>query len=176
MTKATAKKDAKSAPLISSFAPVSRADARVLILGSMPGKASLDADQYYAHPRNLFWPLVMDALGGDAAQPYSKRLKLLKENHIALWDVLAACQRSGSLDSAIRSETPNDFAAFFAAHPRITHVFFNGAKAEESFTKFVRPHLENEALVYARLPSTSPANAGVPLAQKRKAWRKILSA
>src|SRR5471030_2105559 len=109
----------------------------------MPGGASLAAGQYYAHPQNLFWRIMCDLLKANIGLPYQSRLLLLKSNRIALWDVLKFCEREGSLDSAIddKSIVVNDFASFFRTHRHVTHVFFNGAKAESSYRKHVLlPH------------------------------------
>ena len=160
---------------VQSFAPIETADARILILGSMPGEASLRAGQYYAHPRNLFWRIMGELLGTDPGSPYEQRIQALKSARIALWDVLYSCRRKGSLDSNIDHESlvPNDFAAFFRCHPKITRVFFNGAKAEECYRKHVRPGTGMETIEYLRLPSTSPANASVSYGRKLEAWRVI---
>lgn len=162
---------------IQGFAPVAAKNARLLILGSMPGEASLQAGQYYAHPRNLFWPIVCALADVDPETPYAGRVAALRSARIALWDVLACCERAGSLDAAISrgSRVPNDFVAFLAAHRAITHVFFNGAEAEQSFMQLVRPALTDRKLVYRRLPSTSPAHAALTRKQKLAAWRAILS-
>ena len=120
-----------------SFPPVANPNATVLILGSMPGKESLKQNQYYAHPQNAFWKIMGELVDAHPHLPYEKRLRKLTAAHIALWDVLASCKRESSLDTHIRNEKANDFATFFAQHPHITHVFFNGAKAEQSFNKFV---------------------------------------
>ncbi len=161
-----------SAEFIYSFPPVADDRVRLLILGSMPGVLSLTENQYYAHPRNLFWP-IMGALFGAAREvPYAQRLQILKDNHIALWDVLRSCQRTGSLDSDIQCEEANDFKAFFAQHPGITHVFFNGGKAETSFRKHVKD--APERLTLMRLPSTSPAHATLSFEKKLEVWKQIL--
>ena len=159
-----------------SFAPVAQPDARVLILGSMPGTASLAAAKYYAHPRNLFWPFMGDCVGAAPGLPYPERLLRLSAAGIALWDVLASCERPGSLDSAIRDHTAhaNDFVAFFSSHPCITALLFNGAKAEQSFRRLVLPGLAHAGLHYQRLPSTSPANASQGAADKLARWRQGL--
>lgn len=160
---------------IQSFPPIETADARILILGSMPGEASLRAGQYYAHPQNLFWRIIGELLGIDPGAPYEQRVTALKSAHIALWDVLHTCRRKGSLDSAIDGESlaPNDLAAFIRNHPQITRVFFNGAKAEECYRKQVRPNIESASIEYLRLPSTSPANASISYERKLEAWRAV---
>lgn len=160
---------------IQSFAPIEKADAKILILGSMPGEASLRAGQYYAHPQNLFWRIMGELLGTDPSVPYEQRIQALKSARIALWDVLHSCRRKGSLDSSIddASLVPNDFAAFFRHHPKITRVFFNGAKAEACYRRHVRPVTGTEAIEYLRLPSTSPANASITFERKLEAWRVV---
>jgi len=164
---------------IESFEPVSRADARVLILGSMPGRASLAAGEYYAHPRNAFWK-IMEALFGIACDDtYRDRLRQLTANRVALWDVMRTCQRKSSLDADIvdGSIVANDFVAFFGAHPRIERVFFNGTKAESAYRKHVVPWLPRpDPLHYVRLPSTSPAHASRSLQQKIACWKSVAGA
>jgi hypoxanthine-DNA glycosylase len=162
-------------PHIHSFAPVSNVEARVLILGSMPGKESLKQSQYYAHPQNAFWKIMGELIGAHPALSYAERLCILRSSGIALWDVLASCMRESSLDSHIRQESANDFASFFAQHPQIEHVFFNGAKAEQSFRKFVLGKQKLPPLTFHRLPSTSPAHAGLRYADKLQAWRSVIS-
>jgi hypoxanthine-DNA glycosylase len=163
-------------PRLRSFAPVSRPDATVLILGSMPGAASLAAGEYYAHPRNTFWDLMGELAGAHRSVPYAQRLQRLLDARIALWDVMASCERHNSLDADIEEDSivPNDFAAFFDAHPQIGCVLFNGAKAEQSFRRYVLPTL-SRPLHLQRLPSTSPAHAGLRPADKLKAWRQALA-
>ena len=168
---------------VRGFAPIADAKARVLILGSMPGKASLAAGQYYAHAQNLFWGILGEFTGAAPSLPYAARARALKSRGIALWDVLESCAREGSLDSAIDDATirANDFAAFYRAHPRVAQVLFNGAKAEACYRKHVLPVLVLPALAdapaarrYHRLPSTSPANASMSRAHRHRVWQQAL--
>lgn len=161
------------------FPPVAAPGARCLILGSMPGAVSLRHQAYYAHRQNAFWR-ILGALGVcDPGAPYAERLTALARHGIALWDVIAGCERPGSLDADIVAESVqvNNFPAFFAAYPRITQVFFNGAKAETAFRQHVLPMLDDrsESLRLLRLPSTSPAHAALPYGEKVAAWRAILA-
>ncbi len=161
---------------VRSFPPIERKDARVLILGSMPGLESLKRKQYYAHPRNAFWP-IMSSLYGLAAPGYRERARELAEKGVAVWDVLKACFRPGSLDADIDDSTivVNDFQGFFDGHPAVDRVFFNGGKACSVYRRHVLPRLDPRcaALPLIRLPSTSPANAGMNLEQKSRAWRVV---
>lgn len=159
---------------VHSFAPVENPVAQVLILGSMPGKMSLQQAQYYAHPANAFWKIMGELVGAQPELPYPERLERLRATGIALWDVLESCERASSLDAHIRDETANDFAAFFARHPHVTQVYFNGGKAEQSFRKFVLGKQALPPLQLHRLPSTSPAHAGMRYPEKLEAWRTIL--
>ena len=162
---------------VHSFPPIESAASRVLILGTMPGIVSLRENQYYAHPQNAFWRIAGAILGFDPASPYAVRVALLRAAGIAVWDVLKSCTRQGSLDSDIVHATavPNDLPAFLGAHPQIRRVCFNGAKAEALYARHVRPHLVGgDDIHYVRLPSTSPANASVPVARKLHAWQAIV--
>ena len=162
---------------IRGFPPISRPDARTLILGSMPSRESLAQRRYYAHSRNSLWPIV-SSLFKFTDNDYQQNTDLLTQNGIAVWDVLKTCFRTGSLDSDIDNSTivTNDFQQFFTHHPNISRVFFNGAKAESVYLKYVLPGLEGTAarLKLQRLPSTSPAHASMSLEQKKSAWRVIL--
>ncbi len=161
---------------IHGFPPVATPAARVLVLGTMPGKASLRAQRYYAHPRNSFWKIVGEILGFDPGCDYGHKLSSLVAADLALWDVLQSCARASSLDSDIDRESvvTNDFAAFFAGHPGIRRVCFNGAAAERLYLRHVRPSVACPAEIeHIRLPSTSPANAGICYAEKLRAWRVI---
>ena len=161
-------------PTLQGLPPIANASACVLILGSMPGAASLEAGQYYAHRQNRFWPFMGALVGADPALPYAQRVARLTAAGIAVWDVIANCQREGSLDSAIRDEAANDFNGFLATHPHVGTVLFNGAKAESSFLRGVLPTLPATELTCRRLPSTSPANASQSEAAKLAAWRSAL--
>ena len=121
--------------MLQGLPPVAAPDAERLVLGSMPGTESLRLRQYYAHPRNHFWPIAGELFGASRALPYEARLAALKRARVAVWDVLDACRRPGSLDSAIDPESVrvNDFAGFFAVHPQLRLVAFNGAYAEATF-------------------------------------------
>jgi TDG/mug DNA glycosylase family protein len=163
---------------IFSFPPISRPDAQVLILGSMPGAMSLRLQQYYGHPQNAFWKIMGDLLSFDAASSYRERTDSLVRHRFAVWDALASCVREGSLDADIDDTTilANDFAAFFQSRPHVQRVCFNGAKAESVYRRHVLPHLAlQRAVAYVRLPSTSPAHAGMRFADKLEAWRVGLS-
>jgi hypoxanthine-DNA glycosylase len=160
--------------LARGFPPVIDAGARVLVLGSLPGRASLEAGEYYAQPQNAFWRIMGALVGAGPELAYARRLARLKRSSLALWDVLAAARRDGSLDSSIVRETAivNDFATLFERHPCIERVCFNGRTAEDLFRRRVLPNLTARlANVELRaLPSTSPAHAGMPFAAKLERW------
>jgi double-stranded uracil-DNA glycosylase len=152
------------------LAPVIAADTRILILGSFPGAASLAAQQYYAHPRNQFWRLMSALIGEDlVALPYAARLPRLLAHQIGLWDVIAACERSGSLDSAIRNAEANDFDMLRQRCPALVRVCFNGKTSGKLEPLFAAAGFQTLVL-----PSSSPANAQWSFEQKLEAWRKIL--
>ncbi|MGD2054246.1 MAG: DNA-deoxyinosine glycosylase [Gammaproteobacteria bacterium] len=162
---------------VSGFPPIADKNAIILVLGSMPSIKSLQAHQYYAHPRNSFW-FIMSALFADnRVTDYEEKKALLLNNRIALWDVLKSCQRRGSLDSSITNSTieVNDFNTFFAEHKSIKAVYFNGARAEQEYRRHVIPALAQKfsTLEYTRLPSTSPAMASLSREQKLQQWRVI---
>jgi TDG/mug DNA glycosylase family protein len=162
-----------------AFPPILGETPRLLILGSMPGEASLRLGQYYGHGRNAFWPILCELLGVPAEADYSTRTRALIERGIALWDVIAACERDGSLDTAIRpaSIQVNDFATLLEAQPSIGRIAFNGGKAEREYRRRVLPSLPDRQrqLPLARLPSTSPAHAGMRFEAKLAAWRVLLN-
>jgi double-stranded uracil-DNA glycosylase len=160
--------------LLSGLAAIAQRDARLLILGSMPGAKSLQQQQYYAHPRNAFWPLMASILGFDPELSYADRLQAMQQRHVALWDVIGYCQRQGSLDSAISAEQANDFGLFFKQHSKINAIAFNGGKAWQSFRRHVigKQPLP-EGLQLLPLPSTSPAHASLSFSDKLMQWQKI---
>jgi TDG/mug DNA glycosylase family protein len=216
--------------VITGFSPIALAGARVLILGTVPSRRSLEAGQYYAHPRNAFWP-IMERLfardagpgnvspgragpgdvcprdegpsgtGGRDAGPgarapgaprlaYEARSALLLEARVAVWDVLRAAERPGSLDADISAPVTNDFATFFARHPAVRTVFFKGTKARALWARNVAPALPAGLepaevapallagldLRLVTLPSTSPANAALTFADKLAAWQVVRDA
>jgi TDG/mug DNA glycosylase family protein len=156
--------------VVRSFPPFATPDARLLILGSMPGVASLEAGQYYAHPQNAFWRIMGELVGAGPDKSYEERRRILREHGIAVWDVLKSCVRSGSLDADIRDEVPNDFEAFFKAHPRIARIGLNGGKAAASFKAHAAQFCPPRVTV-VRLPSTSPAHAARSFQEKCALWR-----
>ncbi len=161
-------------PLSYSFPPIVGIKPRVLILGSMPGVASLEAQQYYAHPRNAFWPIMAELVDLNIEWSYQTRCQHLADHGIAVWDVLKACYRPGSLDQHIdpASIEANDFQDFFEQHPTIEAVFFNGSKSEQLFKRQVLPTLSAHRPMI-KLPSTSPAHAALSVSEKLAAWRVI---
>lgn len=156
------------------FPPIARHDARILILGSLPGQRSLQAAQYYAHPQNAFWRIMQELTGAEG--PYQQRCDALVEHGIALWDVLAESVRPGSMDADIQLESAeaNDFAGFLAEHRQIGLICFNGQKAAKLFRQIVV--LDDSAMArrHETLPSTSPAFASMPYAEKLNRWRSVI--
>ncbi|MBV1790221.1 DNA-deoxyinosine glycosylase [Marinobacterium sp. D7] len=160
-----------------SFLPQWREDARVLILGSMPGTASLNAQQYYAHPRNAFWPIMAQLCGFPAELPYEQRVAALNASGVALWDVIGRCFRPGSLDSSIHGDSiePNDLAELIERLPQLRLIGCNGATAYKLLCK-QWPELISALqgrVEILRLPSTSPAHASLSREQKLQQWRVI---
>lgn len=159
------------------FPPVARPDARVLLLGTLPGTMSLATSQYYAQPRNAFWPIMGALFGAVPGSAYRSRLALLKRNRIALWDVCRSACREGALDASIEagSIVANDFAPFFATHRRIRLICFNGQTAGDLYRRLVLPALPARVQQVPRviLPSTSPAHAAMRFERKLEAWTVV---
>jgi double-stranded uracil-DNA glycosylase len=162
---------------VESFAPIVGKRPLILILGSMPGIASLEAVQYYAHPRNAFWPIMAELFDIDATTDYAQRITQISQKPVVLWDTLKRCYRPGSLDAAIARDSveANDIPGLLQQHPQIRAVACNGATSADYFRKLVLPELAaHGAIELLKLPSTSPANAGMSFAQKLAAWRRLL--
>lgn len=157
------------------FAPIVGGRPRLLILGSLPGRRSLEAGQYYAHSQNAFWRIMAELCG--ARGDYEARCSALIEARIAVWDVLRASDRPGSMDANIRmaSARANDFQSFFARHTSLRRVAFNGRKAEQLFQRLVEPELDGGASGRLSLPSTSPAYASLTFDEKLRIWGSMLA-
>lgn len=154
------------------FPPVSSPSAKVLILGSLPGRLSLERAEYYASPQNAFWKIVVSKVR-ELPADYPSRAAALIDRGIALWDVLAAATRSGSLDADIADDAiPNNFRAFFHVHSSVRLVCFNGGTAASLYKRHVLPILSDDqrAIEQQTLPSTSAAHASVPFATKADRW------
>ena len=154
-----------------AFPPVARPDARILILGSMPSAASLEVGFYYGHPRNAFWRILSEVFDAPLPETIEDKTALLVDHHLALWDSLNACEREGSLDSAIRQPELNDFGALFRECPEIGRVLFNGGTAHRLFMKTGKPLLEGRE--WRVMPSTSPAYT-LSYERKLAQWRQAL--
>jgi double-stranded uracil-DNA glycosylase len=153
-----------------SFPPVVDANARVLVLGTLPGEESLRRQEYYAHPRNLFWPILFALCGGVPQSDYAKKLAFAKSHRVALWDVCARAEREASADARIRREQPNAIETLLDTHPLIAAVAFNGSGAQRLYDRHFR---RRPALAYLALPSTSPAYAGLDFAGKLERWSAL---
>lgn len=156
-------------PDLCGLAPVTGPDPRVLILGSFPSVLSLAHREYYGNPKNRFWAVMEKILGVPAGLPYAERTLRLTKNNIALWDVVARCERPGSADSRIKYPVPNNLAGFFREHPTLRLVALNGGTAGRLYHKLA----EVPGLAVVTLPSTSPAFAAMPFEEKVRAWRII---
>ena len=167
----------ESSPVKYSFPPIGPKNARLLILGTLPGEESLRRQQYYGHPQNHFWPLIAALANRELPPVYEKRLALLNVNRWALWDVLEGAERIGSSDAAIRNPTANAFADYFAANPAIEAIAFNGQKARDLFRRFVvKPGIVAAGdFDLIELPSSSPLYTKT-LDQKLAVWRSKLTA
>ncbi len=169
---------------VRSFTSICDQHTHTLVLGTMPGTASLDAVKYYAHKRNAFWPIMLSLIDEVPPSyalaietPYAQRVQKLTAFGIGLWDVLAECERKGSLDSAIQSDSivVNDFNHLLQQYPNINTILFNGKTAQKLFQKHVIPELTGiDHIQTLDLPSTSPAMASLNLQEKSQRWHAAI--
>lgn len=152
-----------------SFSPVFSTDAGILILGSLPGDASLGKSEYYGHPRNSFWRIMGERFLFDPAEDYAVRLEILRRNHVAVWDVVSSGVRPGSLDSDIRAAIPNDIPGLVASLPELRRICCNGGAAHSLLKRFF-PELWKSHFEIIRLPSTSPAAARMSYEEKKRIY------
>ena len=149
----------------------------MLILGTLPGPVSLEKRQYYAQPRNAFWPIMGELFGAGPQLAYGERLRKLRQHRVALWDVCRSAYREGALDASIDQESivPNDLAGFLRTHPAIRVIFFNGQTAAKLYRQLVLPRLPEAVrdLRCETMPSTSPAHAAMRLEQKLAKWQVV---
>jgi len=157
------------------FLPIISFTPKVLMLGTMPSAESLKQSFYYAHPRNAFWP-IMNSIFDLPTNSVEDKTELIKQAGLVLWDVLASCDRVGSLDSAIKNPQANDFTLFLSQYPTVKTICFNGKKAEQLFKRYVikEQSIPND-IEYIVLPSTSPANAAMSLKDKQLFWQEKVS-
>ena len=153
-----------------SFSPIIYSDTKILILGSLPGKKSLELKQYYGHARNRIWKILSHLTGGDIPVTYQQKKELLYKNKIGLWDVAHSAHREGSLDSNIKDETPNDIEGLIKNSGSIKVIGFNGKKSEKMFYKYFTENLE---IKYVPLPSTSPANMAISFEDICARWSQL---
>ena len=155
--------------LLQGLGPVVDAHTRLVVLGSFPGVASLNAQQYYGHPRNHFWPILSAIWNVDLVQqPYARRIDTIRARGLGLWDVYGCCEREGSLDSAIERAQFNDLASLKRRAPRLQAIAHNGGESARAIK-----HTQSLLVAVHRLPSTSPANASWSFARKLAAWRAV---
>lgn len=162
---------------VHSFEPLIGSNPRILILGSMPSVISLQFIQYYGNPRNAFWPIMSELFGIEIESGYPDRIEQFSRLPVVLWDTIKACHREGSLDSDIQKHQleANDIPSLLNRFSNIKLVAFNGATSEKYFKQLVKPNLSNSrAIDFIRLPSTSPANAGMKFEEKLSYWRRLL--
>jgi TDG/mug DNA glycosylase family protein len=159
--------------MLYSFEPVIDYDCEVLILGTMPGEESLRRQQYYGYSRNHFWKIIFALFGYEVNEDYEAKKMFLHAHHIALWDVVQACDRQGSSDSNIKNVVANDFKGLYESYPRLKYIYFNGKKAQQLYERYVLKYCDNKQLTFTVLPSTSPAHA-VAFEIKLAQWKVIL--
>lgn len=175
--------DKASSAHVASFAPQVGAGCRVLVLGTVPSRRSLELQQSYGHKQNLFWPFMGELFDAGPEKPYAERIALLNARGLGIWDVYKSVERPGSLDASIvrDSEIPNEIANLLRGHADICAIALNGGKAAEGFRRHIAPTLNDPALPIGRavdillLPSTSPANASMSRAEKFRRWQALCS-
>lgn len=159
--------------MLKSFDYIINKKTHTLVIGTMPGVASLAAAEYYAHPRNAFWTIISDIFNdGHAFKNYQEKISCLLKFGIGLWDNLQYCEREGSLDGNITNELPNDFETLLWQNPQIKCLLFNGQKSFAFFKKYHEPLLHQ--VEWRLMPSTSPANARLTYDDKLKIWQSAL--
>jgi hypoxanthine-DNA glycosylase len=157
--------------IIASFPPFVNDEAEILILGTMPGAMSLAKQEYYAHRQNAFWKIMYSLYAElPVSEDFAEKVKLLQQNKIAIWDVLANCERKGSLDIHIKNQVENDIEGLLNEYPKIKKILFNG---KESYKYFQKKFGHIEGISFHVMPSTSPANT-IKFEQKLAAWREAL--
>lgn len=156
---------------ISSFPPIIDETSKILILGSIPGVKSLEKQQYYAHPQNKFWKIILELFHEDFTDDYKERINILKKNHIALWDVIDSCERKGSLDSEIKNEEANQIEELLEQYPDITAIFCNGGKSYKNLQKVLGKNFKIPIIL---MPSTSPLHT-VSFEKKIESWKSVLN-
>ena len=162
------------------FTPQVNTQTEIVILGSMPGLKSLEQAEYYAHPRNAFWPIMQRIFGINILCDYQRRLQQLNQQQLGLWDVYASCFRHGSLDSAIEKKTAqiNDFESLLGCYSNIKAIFFNGKAAEKAFIHHYKAAMEQgflQSIQFKALPSTSPAHAAMSVDDKLLLWQQAIN-
>lgn len=155
---------------ISSFPPLIDDQSEIIILGSIPGVKSLEMQQYYAHPQNKFWRIILELLNEEFTEDYTKRIAMVKKHHIALWDVIDSCERKGSLDSEIKNEEANQVDKLLEEYPNIKAIFCNGGKSYKNLQKLLG---KNYKLPIFLMPSTSPLHT-ISFERKFEEWKKVL--
>lgn len=154
---------------ISSFPPIISNDAKILILGSVPGVKSLEMQEYYAHPQNKFWKIIFELFNENFSEDYLEKIKILKKNKIAVWDVIDSCERVGSLDTTIKNEESNDILQLLKKYQNIKTIFCNGGKSYQNLQKIVGKNFEIPIYL---LPSTSPLHT-ISFEKKLESWKII---
>lgn len=167
-------KETSSAAIASGHEPVADSDAQILILGTLPGKVSLQTQQYYANRTNQFWKIISSIFNDTMSDSYEERLNILKRHHIALWDVLKSANRESSLDSDIKNPIANDILGFISKHPKLRVIGLNGRDAVSYFNTYIGAHNLPENIHVVSLPSSSSANTHFTIDDKIGLWKTIL--